>query len=108
MRDAPSLAILEELARNGARLQIYDPQGMKEGKFRFDSIKDSVCFCTNEYDAGENADALVILTDWAQFKTMDLKKIRERMKGDCFFDFRNMFERREAEKAGFLYFGIGT
>lgn len=108
MRDAPSLVILEELARNGATLQIYDPQGMKEGKLRFDSISDSIRFCTNEYNAVENADALVILTDWAQFKTMRLKTIRKSMKGDCFFDFRNMFERDAAEKAGFRYFGIGT
>lgn len=107
MREAPSLVILEELAKEGARLNIYDPQGEKEGKWRLESIKDSIEFRTSEYDAANEADALVILTDWAQFKTMDLDKIYAVMKGSFFFDFRNMFTRRSMKKKGFLYFGTG-
>lgn len=108
MRDAPALVILNELAAGGAKLRIYDPQGEKEGKWRLKDIKDSICFCINEYDAVNEADALVILTDWAQFKTIDLEKIYGRMKGRFFFDFRNMFERGVIEKGGFFYFGIGV
>lgn len=107
MRDAPSLVILKKLADAGARLRIFDPQGEKEGKWRLEGIKDSICFCTNEFEAGNEADALVILTEWAQFKTMDLGKMRRGMTGRFFFDFRNMFERNVIEKEGFLYVGIG-
>jgi len=107
MREAPSLVILQELVKEGAKLNIYDPQGEKEGKWRLESIKGSIEFRTNEYDAANEADALVILTDWAQFRTMDMNKIFEAMKGNYFFDFRNMFDRRLIEKKGFLYFGIG-
>ena len=107
MREAPSLAILRELAKEGAKLNIYDPQGEKEGKWRLEAIKESIAFCTNEYDAANEADALVILTDWVQFKTMDIDKVYEAMKGNYFFDFRNLFDRCSMEKKGFLYFGIG-
>lgn len=108
MRDAPALVILNELANRGAKLQIYDPQGEKEGKWRLKSIKDSISFCTDEYCAAEGADAVVILTDWSRFKAIHPEKLLERMKGRMFFDFRNMFERGIIEKAGFLYYGIGT
>lgn len=107
MREAPSLVILQELVKEGVTLNIYDPQGEKEGKWRLESIKESIQFCTNEYDAANEADALVILTDWVQFTTMDMDKIFEAMKGNYFFDFRNMFERYLVEEKGFLYFGIG-
>jgi UDPglucose 6-dehydrogenase len=107
MREAPSLVILKELVKEGAKLNIYDPQGEKEGKWRLESIKESIQFCPNEYDAANEADALVILTDWAQFMTMDMDKIFEAMKENYFFDFRNMFERHLIEEKGLLYFGIG-
>jgi UDPglucose 6-dehydrogenase len=107
MREAPSLVILPELAKEGAKLNIYDPQGEKEAKWRLESIKESIQFCANEYDAANKADALVVLTDWAQFRTMDMDKILQAMKGNYFFDFRNMFERRLIEGKGFQYIGIG-
>jgi UDPglucose 6-dehydrogenase len=107
MRDAPSLVILEKLANAGAKLRIFDPQGEKEGRWRLNGIKDSICFCANEYDAANEADALVVLTEWARFKAIDLKEIRKRMQGRLFFDFRNMFERDAIENEGFVYTGIG-
>ena len=107
MREAPSLVILQELAKEGAKLNIYDPQGEKEGKWRLEPIMENIQFRTDEYNAANEADALVILTDWIQFRTMDMDKIFEAMKGNYFFDFRNMFERYPIEKKGFLYFGIG-
>ncbi len=107
MREAPSLVILQELAKKGAKLKIYDPQGEKEGKWRLESIQKSIQFCPNEYSAANEADGLVVLTDWIQFRTMEIDRIFEAMKGNYFFDFRNMFERSLIEKKGFLYFGIG-
>ncbi len=107
MREAPALTILEQLAKGGARLKIYDLQGEKEGKWRLESIKESIEFCKSEYDAANEADALVILTDWIQFRTMDLGRIHKIMKAPIFFDFRNMFERNCIEKRGFHYEGVG-
>jgi UDPglucose 6-dehydrogenase len=107
MREAPSLVILQALVKEGAKLNIYDPQGEKEGKWRLESIKGDIMFCANEYDAANEVDALVILTDWAQFKTLDMDKIFTAMNGKYFFDFRNMFEKYLIEKKGFLYFGTG-
>jgi UDPglucose 6-dehydrogenase len=103
MREAPSLVILQELAKKGAKLKIYDPQGEKEGKWRLESIQKSIQFCPNEYSAANEADGLVVLTDWIQFRTMEIDRIFEAMKGNYFFDFRNMFERSLIEKKGFLY-----
>jgi UDPglucose 6-dehydrogenase len=107
MREAPALTILEELAKMGTRLKIFDPQGEKEGKWRLKSIKHSIEFCLSEYDAAAGADALVILTDWVQFKSIDFDKVYKIMKAPVFFDFRNMFERKSIEQIGFHYVGIG-
>jgi UDPglucose 6-dehydrogenase len=107
MREAPALTILSELANDGARLKIYDPQGEKEGGWRLASIKNSIEFCASEYDAVNGADALVILTDWARFKTMDVHRIYQTMNNHFFFDFRNIFDRDVIEEQGFIYVGIG-
>jgi len=107
MRDAPALEILKRLADGGVRLKIYDPQGEKEGAYRLKSIEKSLQFCISEYEAAVDADALVILTDWDQFKSMDLSRLFKIMKEPYFFDFRNMFERDDIEQKGFHYFGIG-
>lgn len=107
MREAPALTILEELAKGGAKLKIYDPQGGKEGKWRLDTIKESIEFCANEYEAASETDALVILTDWRRFEAMDIGKVYDVMRTPVFFDFRNMFDRGCIEQKGFHYVGIG-
>lgn len=108
MREAPSLVICEELAKRGADLQIFDPEGEKEGKWRFKEIEDSIKFCRDEYEAIAESDALVILTEWHQFRNMDLQKIKEIMSGNLFFDLRNIYSRYIIESNGFKYFGVGV
>jgi len=107
MREAPSLVICNELVKKGARLQIFDPEGEKEGKWRFENIKNNINFCKNEYEAISNADALLILTEWHQFRNMDLSKIKSLMNGIHFFDFRNIYDKEEVEKQGMNYHGVG-
>ncbi len=107
MREAPSLTILERLAKCGARLKVFDPKGEKEGRWRLEAIKENIEFCSSEYDAVYEAEALVILTDWIQFKQMDLDKVLKLMKQPNFFDLRNMFNRGYIEDRGFFYVGIG-
>ena len=107
MREAPSLTIIQELASRGARLRLFDPCGQKEAEWRLSPLMESIEFCENEYDAASGTDALVIITDWAQFKKMDLVKICELMKEPVLFDLRNIFNRSDVEKRGFIYFGVG-
>ncbi len=107
MRQAPSITILNELAKYCVNFKIYDPEGLKEGKVRLEKIIDKIVFCKNEYEAITDVDALVILTEWNQFRIMDLKKIKQLMKGNYFFDFRNIYERKIVEQLGFKYYCVG-
>ena len=107
MREAPSLVICNELAKRGAKLQIFDPEGEKEGKWRFKDIEENIQFCKDEYEAINNSDAVAILTEWHQFRNMDLSKIKELMHGDLFFDFRNIYAKNNEIINEFKYFGVG-
>lgn len=107
MREAPSLVICNELAKRGAKLQIFDPEGEKEGKWRFKDIEENIQFCKDEYEAINNSDALAIITEWHQFRNMDLNKIKELMTGDLFFDFRNIYAKNSEIINEFKYFGVG-
>ena len=107
MREAPSITICEGLVARCARLRIWDPAGMKEAEWRLKAIWGSVCFAINEYDAIEGVDALIILTEWNQFRNLDLDRVEKLMKGLFFFDLRNIYERQEVEAKGLRYFGVG-
>ena len=108
IREAPSLAVIEQLVMEGANLKVYDPKGEKEGKQRFAYIDSKIKFCKDEYEALHNADAVVILTEWNQFKDMNLDKIIKSMSSNYFFDFRNLYERSKVEQKGFKYYGLGV
>ncbi|MCT4619048.1 MAG: UDP-glucose/GDP-mannose dehydrogenase family protein [Marinisporobacter sp.] len=108
MREAPSLTILTELANLGVKLKIFDPEGEKEGTWRLSHIKENVEFCNNEYEACENTDGLVIITEWHQFRNMNLEKLKDAMKDYYFFDLRNIYERELVEEKGFKYYGVGV
>jgi UDPglucose 6-dehydrogenase len=109
MREAPAIDICAGLVRRGAKLRVYDPAAMKEAAWRLEPVKDAVYFAADEYDAVQKAEALVIVTEWHQFRSMDLNKVREKMAAPlpCFFDLRNIYKREEAEEAGFSYWGVG-
>lgn len=108
MRDAPSLVVLPELAKHGAKLRIFDPEGEKEGAWRLADISQNLTFCENEYDAIQGSDAIVILTEWNQFRNLDFDKIKSITGGKHFFDLRNIFKRAEMEERGFIYYGVGV
>ncbi|WP_326907823.1 UDP-glucose dehydrogenase family protein [Sedimentibacter sp. MB31-C6] len=108
MRDAPSIDIIEGLVRAGAKIQAFCPEGMKEAKWRLEHVNKSVKYMNDEYEVAKDADAIVIITEWAQFRAMDLKKIRENMKDSYFFDLRNVYsKKREIMMTDFKYFGTG-
>lgn len=108
MRDAPSLVILPELVKLGAKLKIYDPEGRKEGIWRLEEIQECITWCDTTYEAIENTDATVILTEWNEFRNLDFDKIKEIGGSDYFFDLRNIYNKQVMIKRGFNYFGVGV
>ncbi|MFZ2782529.1 MAG: UDP-glucose/GDP-mannose dehydrogenase family protein [Rectinemataceae bacterium] len=107
MREAPALAILAALVSGGARIKAYDPEAMEEASWRLQAIDDHVTYCAGEYDTMKDADALVILTEWNQFRNLDLAKVKRLLKTPVLFDFRNIYDRAQAEALGFAYIGVG-
>ena len=103
MRDAPSLVIVPALQAAGATIKAYDPEAMEEAREHFEGVT----FCAGPQDAAEGADALVIITEWDEFRGLDLARLKASMRGDVLVDLRNVFSREEAAKAGLAYTGIG-
>jgi UDPglucose 6-dehydrogenase len=127
IRESSAIFILTELIQKGCRIKAFDPQAMDNAKKQFlsnfpviestqyDDLSQvdfgksafRVMFCPDEYSAVKNADAVVILTEWNQFRHLDLPRISASMKGNHFFDFRNIYEPKDVTKYGFIYDGIG-
>jgi UDPglucose 6-dehydrogenase len=107
MRESPAITICEGLAAKGAQLRLWDPAAMNEAAWRLASIKDALYFAKDEYDTLKDAHALVLLTEWNQFRNLDLRRVKELLAKPRFFDLRNVYKREEAENAGLEYFGIG-
>lgn len=106
MREAPSITIINELLRRNARIKAYDPISMENSK-RYGLIDDNIEYCRNEYEAVRNSDAIVILTEWNQFRSLDFDKIKEISDAKYFFDLRNIYDRNMVESKGFVYDGVG-
>ncbi|MDR0622838.1 MAG: UDP-glucose/GDP-mannose dehydrogenase family protein [Treponema sp.] len=107
MRESPAIVICTALVQSGAKLRVYDPAAMKEAEWRLERIRDRIYFANDEFDAASDASALVILTEWNQFRNLDLVKIKKLLAQPLFFDFRNIYKKEEAEAAGLRYFGVG-
>jgi UDPglucose 6-dehydrogenase len=107
MRESPAITICEGLVERGAVLRLFDPAAMKEASWRLESIKGSTYFAKDEYDAIKGSDALVLLTEWNQFRSLDLDRVRTLLRTPFFFDLRNVYKREEVESQGFTYFAVG-
>jgi UDPglucose 6-dehydrogenase len=103
MREAPSLVILPMLQARGARIRAYDPQGGPKAQ----ELLSGVEWCDSALKVAEGADILVVLTEWNEFRALDLKLLRQAMIGNALVDLRNMYSEALAEEAGLVYFGIG-
>lgn len=106
IRDAPSLSLIRSLLEAGAHLRLYDPVAMKRAKEMF-KLSPQLHFCKDEYEAAEGVAAIVLVTEWKQFRFVDFKRILSQMKGRAFFDGRNQYQREEMAALGFDYFSIG-
>ena len=103
MRDSPSLEIVPALVKGGATVKAYDPEGMEEAK----KLLDGVNWCDSAYDAMEGADALVILTEWNAFRSLDLNQVKALMKRPVVVDLRNIYDPSDMARAGFAYSCLG-
>jgi UDPglucose 6-dehydrogenase len=105
MRDSPSLDIVPELIRRGAAVRAFDPQGMKEAKKFFNGH--AIEWCNDAYAAMSNADALAILTEWNEFRALDLKRVKSLLKAPILIDLRNIYKPQEMLAAGLRYVSVG-
>ena len=105
-REAPALTVCRELLNFGARLQLFDPEAMDSFAARLGENK-AVTYHSSNYDALEDADALVICTEWNEFRRPNFSKIKKQMRGHVIFDGRNIFEPATMKSEGFMYYSIG-
>ena len=107
MRDSPSLDLIPELIKNNCFLKLFDPEGMKEAKIIFKKFHKKIEWCNDSYDACNKADALVILTEWNQFRALDLKKLKKLLNQPIIIDLRNIYNPKEIKNMGFKYYSLG-
>lgn len=103
MRDSPSLPIVAALEEAGAKVQAYDPEGMEEAK----KMMPNVTFCDDAYATMEGADALTIVTEWNEFRSLDFERIKDLLSSPVLVDLRNIYAPEDMEQAGFEYTSIG-
>ena len=107
MRDSPSLNLVPSLIKNNCKLKLYDPEGMKEAKKYFKKYSNYIKWCNDSYEACEKSDALVILTEWNQFRALDLVKLKKILNHPIIIDLRNIYNPKELQELGFDYDSIG-
>jgi UDPglucose 6-dehydrogenase len=103
MREAPSIALITALQDMGARVRAYDPVGMEQAK----QVLADVTYCRDPYDCVEGADAVVIVTEWEQFRALDLEHLRDLMACPVMVDLRNVYRPEDMKKYGFAYTSVG-
>jgi UDPglucose 6-dehydrogenase len=103
MRDAPSLVIVPYLQERGATIKAFDPEGHEQARPMLSGIE----FANGAYAAAEGADAVVVITEWNEFRALDLKRIRDSMKAPIFVDLRNIYPPEDMAELGFQYCSIG-
>ena len=104
MREAPAITIINELLKRGATIKAYDPKAMDTAKNIF---ADKIIYSENTYSTVENADAILLLTEWNEFRIPDFDKIKNLVKQPIIFDGRNQFNPKTMKESGFEYFCIG-
>jgi UDPglucose 6-dehydrogenase len=103
MREAPSIPIITALQDMGAKVRAYDPEGMEQAK----AFVGNVAFCKDAYDCAEGASALVIVTEWEQFRALDFARLKKVMERPVLVDLRNVYRHEEAARHGFAYESVG-
>jgi UDPglucose 6-dehydrogenase len=103
IRDAPSVPIIKTLLKEGAKIRAYDPVSMEEAEKILPEIK----YCKDPYNTLKGADALIIMTEWNQFRNLELDKIKALLNSPFFFDLRNIYDPQKMREKGFQYYSVG-
>jgi len=106
MREAPAIVIIRALIAAGAKIRAFDPVAMQEAKRIFGNLE-GLSLCGDEYEALKGADAMLLITEWRQFRYPDFKRIKAELKEAVIFDGRNQYEPKALREMGFTYYGIG-
>ena len=107
MRDAPSLVVVEELTKRGAKIKAFDPKAVQEAKEYYFKNNKNISYTENKYEALENADALILLTEWKEFRSPDFDQMKEKLSNAIIFDGRNQYKNMNLEQKEFEYYQIG-
>ena len=107
MREAPAIYVVKELVKRGARIQAYDPKAMAEAQECYLKDVENIFYVNSKYDVLKEADALVLLTEWKEFRSPDFEEIKTQLKSPIVFDGRNQYNAFNLEEKGFEYYQIG-
>lgn len=108
MRQAPAITLIQELTKRGARIKAYDPKAVKEAKECYLKGNENVEYCESKYSALVDADAMILVTEWKEFRAPDFYEIKQRLKNPVIFDGRNQYNAERLEELGFEYYQIGV
>ena len=108
MREASSIVVINELTKRGAKIKAYDPKAIKEAKEFYLKDNNSVEYFNSKYTALLNSDALILLTEWKEFRSPDFEEIKKRLKNPIIFDGRNQYNKHSLDNIGFEYYQIGV
>lgn len=107
MREAPAIYVINELVKRGAHIQAYDPKAMQEAQHCYLKGVQSITYCNAKYEALKNADALILLTEWKEFRSPDFEELKNQLNHPVIFDGRNQYNAFNLESLGFEYYQIG-
>jgi UDPglucose 6-dehydrogenase len=104
LRESPAILVLDALRSEGARVRAYDPVAMEAARA---TGRGEVTYCADEYEAAQGADALVVATEWNQFRGLDIARLAELLGGEVIVDLRNVYDPEKVKAAGLRYYGVG-
>ena len=107
MREAPAIYVIQELVKRGAILQVYDPKAMEEAQQHYLKNVENVSYCESKYEVLQDAEALILLTEWKEFRSPDFNEIKSQLNHPILFDGRNQYNGFQLEEQGFEYYQIG-
>ncbi|XLS30782.1 UDP-glucose dehydrogenase family protein [Flavobacteriaceae bacterium M23B6Z8] len=107
MREAPAIYVINELSKRGAKVNAYDPKAMEEAEHFYLKDVEGITYCQSKYDTLKEADAMILLTEWKEFRSPDFEELKTQLKQPIIFDGRNQYSSLNLEERGFTYYQIG-
>lgn len=108
MRESAAITVISELTKMGAQIRAYDPKAMTQAETCYLKENKSIVYCTNKYDTLNGADAMILLTEWKEFRSPDFYEMKNRLKCGVIFDGRNQYSKKSVNKCGLEYYQIGV